>query len=90
MIGMVISPAMIILLTFFFWWSSLVGPLALGLALHFYLQETISKNLSFWYSFLVGLLRGFTGNISKVAVRIKTGALLSFSKLTGATVSKKC
>ena len=26
----------------------------------------------------------------KVAVRIKTGALLSFSKLTGATVSKKC
>ena len=61
MIGMVISPAIIILLTFFFWWSSLVGPLALGLALH--LQETISKNLSFWYSFLVGLLRGFTGNI---------------------------
>ena len=61
MIGMVISPAMIILLTFFCWWSSLVGPLPLGLALH--LQETISKNLSFWYSFLVGLLRGFTGNI---------------------------
>ena len=26
----------------------------------------------------------------KVAVRIKTGALLSFSKLIGATVSKKC
>ena len=84
---MVIPPAMIKLLIF----MVVVPSRPIGI--------TLTGNDLQKFKFLVFLPRRLITRVygehlynwwRKVAVRIKTGALLSFSKLTGATVSKKC
>ena len=85
---MVIPPAMIKLLIFL-----VVVP-----GRPFRISITLTGNDLQKFKFLVFLPRRLITRVygehlygwRKVAVRIKTGALLSFSKLIGATVSKKC